>query len=81
MSEDWRLNGQERFLFKVKLTKVKLHFPEPDIVDHEHCDFCWGKFSDKDDDLHVGYVTDDHEHIVCEECFNDFKERFEWIVE
>ena len=25
------------------------------------------------------YVTDDFKHWICEECFNDFKDRFNWL--
>ena len=81
MSEDWRLNGQERYLNSAKLQRCRLRFPEPEEVDHTHCDFCWAKFSDNENDLHEGYVTEDHNHFVCEECFQDFKDRFQWKVD
>ena len=77
METDWRLNGQERYLSGKRIAKVRfLKFDEE--IDHAHCSFCWAKFSDNEEDLHVGYITDDREHIICEECYNDFKDRFQW---
>ena len=73
--EDWRLNGQEDFLFKAKLKKT----PSYDL--HTHCDFCWAKFSTYEEDLKWGYTTYDERFWICEECFNDFKDRFQWEVD
>ena len=43
---------------------------------HEHCDFCWEKATlDKKGTF---YFTKDMRHMVCEECFRDFCERFKW---
>jgi len=30
--------------------------------------------------LHQGYTTEDEQHWVSEECFQDFKETFSWKV-
>ena len=61
-----------------KLAKVRfLKFVD---IDHAHCSFCWAKFSDMEEDLHVGYITLDREDIICEECYNDFKDRFQWTL-
>ena len=79
MDEDWRLNGQEKYLLGEKLLKVV--FFETSGSDHVHCDFCWGKFSENEDDFHNGYATLDGEHIICEECFHDFQEKFRWEVD
>ena len=76
--EDWRLNGQERYLFKVKLKKQK--FKSCGWHDHEHCDFCWDKFSESKDDLNFGFCTEDEHHWVCETCYNDFKDLFQWEI-
>ena len=78
--DDWRLNGQEEYIYGVELDRVRLRFPEPEEVDHAHCDFCWAKFSDREEDLHQGYATLDRQFIICDECFEDFKERFKWKV-
>ncbi len=43
---------------------------------HEHCNFCWEKALT--DTLCTFYCTDDMQYWVCEKCFYDFKERFNW---
>jgi predicted Fe-S protein YdhL (DUF1289 family) len=35
---------------------------------------------DYPDVLHVGYATLDEYHWICEDCFRDFREDFEWKV-
>ena len=77
--EDWRLNGQERYLYKKKLCKK--NFESSDSFYHAHCDFCWAKFSVYAEDLHSGFCTEDEYHWVCDTCFNDFKESFQWDIE
>ncbi|MBE6644587.1 MAG: hypothetical protein E7612_04315 [Ruminococcaceae bacterium] len=77
--DDWRLNGQDSYLFRVKLFKKA--FKACGYHDHDHCDFCWDKFSEHEDDLQFGYCTQDEHHWVCETCYNDFNHLFEWDVE
>lgn len=45
---------------------------------HEHCFFCFEKFM-TDMDVEC-YCTTDFEHWICEECFNDFKNKFDFSV-
>lgn len=52
--------------------------------DHDHCDFCAAEISD-DPTGHAAYkeawvTADDDYSWVCPECFNDFRERFGWVV-
>ncbi len=43
---------------------------------HEHCDFCREKaLTDKECTF---YCTEDRKYWICEECFKDFKEKFNW---
>jgi len=73
---DWRLMGQERFLMEKQLLHKRWSRPEP-RWDHDHCEFC----GDKIDYLTgLAYCTTDQYHWICEECFNDFKEMFQWKV-
>lgn len=72
---DWRLTYQEEYLKNAKLRKKQYKIPAP-RWDHDHCEFCWEKFSEYDGDLHEGYCTTDGKHWICEECFQDFKEMF-----
>ena len=49
---------------------------------HDHCFFCWAKFSVKDgpETLDEGYSTEDEYRWICSTCFEDFKDRFHWTV-
>lgn len=78
--EDWRRQGQEKYLMDVRLN-FKDYFPFREGWDHDHCEFCGKKFSLIDDDLNQGYNTIDGYHWICNDCFNDFKNEFNWIVE
>jgi len=79
-SDDWRLMNQERFLMDVSL-KHMVWDPWSETWDHDHCSFCFEKFSQYDGDLHEGYCTLDEYHWICKECFEDFKDMFRWKVE
>lgn len=80
IQDDWRLFNQKDFLMNAKLIKMKYSKPS-DKWDHDHCSFCWDKFSESDDDLQQGYCTEDGKYWICEECFNDFKDMFHFKVE
>ncbi len=79
---DWRLNGQEEKLYGKNLMYCKYKNTSKEIVTHEHCVFCWHKFmedcSNIDDCSNYGYCTLDKKYWICEDCFSDFKEIFEW---
>ena len=86
-SEDWRLisyNGDlngETF----KLTR----FVSTAKNDHEHCEFCWKKITDlrieNEDCDSEGYVCFNSKtqqtNWICKDCFNDFKDRFNFKEE
>ena len=77
--EDWRLQGQEKYLKGVILAK-KQYQPYRQDWDHDHCEFCGAKFSLGDSvSLQIGYATIDNYYWVCESCFKDFKNLFGWI--
>jgi len=77
--DDWRRQGQERFLKGRRLT-LQRYRPYRDGWEHDHCEFCGAKFSLVDETLHQGYVTDDGYHWICESCFSDFQIEMEWRV-
>jgi len=82
--DDWRLNNQEKYLVGVILVR-RLYRQNPynPEWDHDHCEFCWAKFSlDNriEDALRSGYATTDDYHWICQTCFEDFKEMFKWKV-
>lgn len=76
---DWRLlRGQEKYLLKEKLYKCKWSLYSPND-DHDHCEFCMDKFWAEG--MQYGYCTIDKYTWICESCFNEFKELFEWEIE
>jgi len=48
--------------------------------DHDHCEFCGAKLSERKEDLNVGYTTSDMYHWVCTVCYEDFKNMFKWEI-
>ena len=77
---DWRYMGQEKYLKSATLGFAK-YVCLSENWNHEHCEFCMERFSENNGDLNEGYYTlDDKKHWICKECFNDFKEMFEWTV-
>lgn len=76
-TNDWRLRDQQDYLFQKKLSHCNYKQLSPKS-DHDHCEFCWKKFSLYDGDSHVGYCTSDKYYWICDECYTDFKEMFEW---
>ncbi|MDO5326210.1 MAG: hypothetical protein Q4G00_05730 [Clostridia bacterium] len=65
---DARLTNQMNYLYGKTLVYRPWSSPDPKW-DHDHCAFCWEKFSAGPDTLHEGYVTDDplprNQHWVC----------------
>ena len=79
-STDWRLQGQEKYLKNATLRR-KSWSQIPKGPDHDHCEFCWAKFAAESlipDALHEGYATLDNYRWICPNCFEDFKDRFQW---
>ena len=78
--DDWRRRGQENYLKGIQL-ELKDYFEYSPGWDHDHCEFCWAKFSlINDDDLKKGYMSENGYRWICIECFDDFKEEFSWQV-
>lgn len=75
-SLDWRLQGQGKYLANERL-QFKLYAERLTNTDHDHCEFCNGKFTDNiDGTFHEGYTTIDNNKWICSNCFKDFKEMF-----
>jgi hypothetical protein len=74
---DWRLTNQENYLRGITLL-YKKYKDRNSKVDHDHCEFCFEKFSDSDSDLQEGYCSEDEYYWICPQCYNDFKELFQW---
>ncbi len=76
---DWRLHGQERFLLNANVTRRPY---APTLSwDHDHCEFCGGKFSLAPHDLHSGYCTTQGDHWICDRCYLDFRRQFRWTAQ
>jgi hypothetical protein len=74
---DWRLQGQEKYLTGASLFHRSWH-RRPDR-DHDHCEFCWAKFSETAAGvLREGWTTADEYRWICDNCFSDFRVRFGW---
>ncbi|MDR1101375.1 MAG: hypothetical protein LBL34_03360 [Clostridiales bacterium] len=74
---DWRLQSQDKYLKGAELKK-KEYKPASETWDHDHCVFCNEKFMLKDGCLKQGYYYPTNEMWICENCYDDFKEMFEW---
>ena len=59
-------------------TKAYLEGEKIQLFWHEHCDFCWEKAMTNTECEF--YCTKDMRHWICKECFEDFKDKFGWIV-
>ena len=80
MNEDWRLQGQETYL-KGAILFFKKYSERVTQTDHDHCEFCWEKFSDTiSEALKAGYAMDDDYRWICSQCFEDFREMFQFKV-
>ncbi len=78
--DDWRLQGQEKYLFGAILS-FKKYSDRKTTTDHDHCEFCWAKFSDTiPGKLTEGYTTQDDYRWICNECFIDFKDKFKFLL-
>ena len=73
---DWRLTNQINYLFDKQL-KFSKYVKHSDIWEHDHCEFCYEKFFNESQH---GYSTLDNYYWICENCFNDFHEMFEWTL-
>jgi hypothetical protein len=82
-SDDWRLQGQEDYLFG-RVLRWARWWSYQEGWDHDRCNFCWQEFSDHEcpnNPLREGYVTaDENYQWICAQCYEDFKERFRWTV-
>ena len=78
---DWRLTNQEKYLKGITL-QLKKYKRYRDDWDHDHCEFCWEKFSEKLNKavLSEGYATEDNYRWICIRCFEDFKDLFGWNI-
>jgi predicted Fe-S protein YdhL (DUF1289 family) len=75
--DDWRMQGQIDYLKGVDLMRSKW-LTLDENWDHDHCMFC--KVTLDASTEVMAYCTEDYYTWVCEKCYNDFKEVFEWAL-
>jgi hypothetical protein len=78
-SDDWRRQGQERYLINKRLQNRK-YVPFRSEWEHDHCEFCGVKFSLSERDERKGYSTYDGYYWICNQCFNDFCDEYHWTI-
>ena len=80
MEGDWRLfREQDKYLLRATLAK-RTYEPRNPSNDHDHCEFCMAKFGKGNNELKEGYSTEAGSIWICNQCYDDFKERFEWTA-
>lgn len=78
ISTDWRITDQKEYLFGAFFEKKEFKAKSKEW-DHDHCEFCWDEFNeDSKMGFTEGYYTENRESWVCYECFEDFKNLFEF---
>jgi hypothetical protein len=79
--DDWRLSRPRKYLQGIELQWEKF-IPYREEYDSDHCEFCWAKFMDAvhPDFLREGYTTPNHYYWICKNCFEDFRDLFQWKV-
>ena len=86
MDDDWRIKPGDDQLMHGATVRWTAWRSEGPRDDHAHCQFCMVHFSDHvlpddPDRRFEGYVTQDrHRYWICRRCFEDFKDRFEFVV-
>ncbi len=72
--DDGRQRGQARYLRGLEF-RLGPWAPVGEGRDHDHCGYCWAKFSMAQEDLHSGWTDTAHEHWICEDCYRDFADQ------
>lgn len=73
---EWSINSNAFLNNKILVQKRY-----PITEDHDHCIFCWVKFSNHEGDLKEGYYVKDANCWICNECYDIFKDSFLWDIE
>lgn len=77
---DWR----EEMLFSVKDTYnmkfEKKIFESFNDWDHEHCSICLKKIGLHSGDEKCAFYCEETNDWLCQNCFFDFKEKYNWII-
>ena len=80
-ASDWRNHGEDKYLMNTTL--IHAVYRENGCAHHEHCTFCWIRFSEAmSGDERSGYVCrkNGEDYWICTTCYNDLKSFFHWKV-
>lgn len=81
ISQDWREQGQEKYLSGLLFQQETYHAYR-EGWGHDHCEFCNVKFSnDITDCLTEGYSANHGYYWVCKQCMIDFKVKYNLLIE
>lgn len=78
--EDWRIMGQEGYLKDKKLQHMKFNRAMC-TEDNDQCDFCYSLLDGDNQDASYAYFEPITKSWICERCYKDFKDHFNWITE
>lgn len=76
--DDWRLMNDVGYLMNAEIDPVgyeEIVTYRPQI---KHCVFCWEQVPQKLSYYQTWYVPLDKSCAICENCFKDFREQFNW---
>lgn len=74
ITNDWRYTNQERYLTGLEFSKMTYGLGKDNT--HDHCEFCFEKFSLVfPGALKEGWTDDAKYRWVCDNCFNDFADK------
>ncbi len=79
MAEPWYILESRRKDYLHNKTLYRRDYPCR-AGEHEHCEFCWARFSALPEDLHGGYYEPQSESWLCPDCVEQFSDLFGWTV-
>ena len=78
--DDWRIMGQEGYLLNCRL-QHRTYSRALCRADFLQCEFCWDKFDEDPQHPKKAYFEPKGQYWICEKCYEDFKDMFEWTVQ
>ena len=78
--DDWRIMGQEGYLIGKSLQHRQFR-RELCYKDFDQCEFCWACFDGDSAAPMRAYYVPEERVWICEACYKDFQEHFQWTVE
>lgn len=79
ITKDWRWQEQKSYMDNILLCRRK-YSEKITENNHDHCEFCWATLGYDVPRDEEAYCTEDEYRWICPECYNDFKEYFNWKI-